>query len=165
MKKLFFLITISFLAQGLFAQMYENAVGLRLGGSNNGTGFELTYQSALSNENRLELSIGTSNLDQNGYHYSYSNITGIYQWVHSIQPAINWYYGVGAEIGQYSDGSDASNNGSSLNIGGQIGAEYDFNLDFLVPILVSLDVRPMVKLLGKSDNMGFSTALGIKYTF
>ncbi|MEN8789577.1 MAG: hypothetical protein ABF295_08665, partial [Flavobacteriaceae bacterium] len=47
---------------------------------------------------------------------------------------------------------------------GDIGVEYDFD----IPLLLSLDFRPEIGILGYddfSDNFDFDIALGIRYQF
>ena len=71
-------------------EISENAFGLRFG-SNNGFGVEISYQRALSNNNRLELDLGWRNSDQ----ISAIKLAGLYQWVWNIEGSFNWYAGVG----------------------------------------------------------------------
>ena len=139
MKKLFVIIGLGFLALGLNAQISANSVGLRVGGSNNGVGTELAYQTALSKVNRLEIAIGSHSLTLNGYGYSYANLTGMYQFVYELSNGFNWYYAGGAELGIYKDGARPSNDGSNLSVGAQAGIEYDFTYFYELPMLISLD--------------------------
>jgi hypothetical protein len=60
MKK-FFLTFVLLNSFFLFSQdLSENAIGLRLG-SNDGFGYELSYQRALGDKNRLEANLGFRN--------------------------------------------------------------------------------------------------------
>lgn len=54
------LIGLSFCAKA--QEISENALGLRFG-NNNGFGVEVSYQRALSNNNRVELDLGWRNSD------------------------------------------------------------------------------------------------------
>lgn len=85
----------------------------------------------------------------------------MYHWVHSRSEKWNWFIGPGAQTGFYYDYEDA--HGSIiLNLGMQVGFERDFNnLD--IPLTLSFDTRPMIKLLGsrRFDNGG---AISLRYT-
>lgn len=140
-----------------FAQIHPNTLGVRFGsGSINGA--ELTYQKALSRENRLELDLGF------GGNRDYSNflLVGSYHWVWNIVEDLNWYVGPAAGVSFVSEkhGNDYLN----LGIGGQIGLEYDFNA-YGVPLLLSMDGRPMINFFGNYSGFGWGIALGIRYTF
>jgi len=50
-------------------------------------------------------------------------------------------------------------------VGGQVGMEYDFKKEFEIPILVSIDSRPMWNLLGNYRGIGFGTALSVRYVW
>lgn len=135
------------LFSGVSAEIPENAIGLRLGGGIHGGGGEVSYQKAMGSTNRLELDLGWGGA---------LAIAGIYQWDWNITDALNWYVGPGAQIAFWSEGVD-------LGIGGQIGIEYDFNGKG-APILLSIDVRPMMGLLS-GNGFGGDGALSIRYTF
>ncbi len=138
----------------------QNAIGLRFGGGAS-FGAEVSFQHSLGSSNRLEADLG---LDF-GEHYSHISIAGIYQWKWNIVNGLNWYVGPGAILGIYmSDYDDYS--GFGLGIGGQIGLEYDFN-SMNVPLLLSLDARPMFRIV-KPDHyggFGWGICLGLRYTF
>lgn len=51
-----------------------------------------------------------------------------------------------------------------MGIGGQIGIENNFATRN-IPLLLSLDVRPMYDLVGDHAGIGWGTALGIKYVW
>mgnify|MGYP005854386589 CR=1 FL=1 len=164
MKKLM-LIAVTFL--GFTALMTaqdiaDNALGLRLGDSD-GFGAEISYQRALSGNNRLELDLGI----RNGNDYDGFKLAGIYQWVWNIDGGFNWYAGPGAGVANYSYDDPKFKNDDSetfVFIGGDIGIEYNFD----IPLLLSLDFRPEFGLgndnFGNND-LGFDIALGIRYQF
>ena len=52
----------------------------------------------------------------------------------------------------------------TIGVGGQGGVEYDFN-DLGVPLLVSVDTRPMIGFLGGTKGFGYGGALSARYTF
>lgn len=156
MKKLIFLslcifgFTLSSQAQTIA----DNALGIRLGGSD-GVGTEISYQRALSGNNRLELDLGWSNRsDSDAF-----RLTGIHQWVWNIEGGFNWYAGLGAGVGSISRSGDDD---IFVSAAGNVGIEYDFNF----PLLISLDFRPEIGLINYyDDDLGFDLALGIRYQF
>lgn len=156
MKK--YLIAYIILFIGLYAQSQVNphAIGLRLGGDGQVNGAEISYQHGLGEMNRLELDLGFGG----NKNYSRIFITGSYHWNWNITNGLNWYVGPGASLGFYS--YDDSKNYINIGLGGQIGLEYDFN-EFNLPILLSIDFRPMVDLIGDNSGLGWGVALGIRY--
>lgn len=138
----------------------KHAIGVRLGDSD-GFGGEISYQHALSDNNRVELDLGF----RNHKHFDAFKLSGLYQWVWNIDGGFNWYAGVGAGIGSWSIGNDYPGDGDEgifLNLDGDIGIEYNF--DF--PLLVSLDVRPEIGIVGDyGDDADFDIALGVRYQF
>lgn len=154
----------------------DRAIGLRIGTTNFGNGAEVSYQHGFSAKNRLELDLG---MRSNG-HYSAVGISVIYHWKWNIDGGLNWYIGPGGQIGFYNhrhnynhgnghwhdhDDADFRENGALLNVGGQIGIEYDFN-EHGVPLQLSLDGRPMWGLFSTYyGGFGYGGALGIRYTF
>ena len=137
-------------------EISENALGLRFG-SNNGFGAEVSYQRALSNNNRVELDLGWRNSDQ----ISAIKLVGLYQWVWNIEGNFNWYAGVGGGLGSWNQSFDKTN-GSFAFATGDIGVEYHFD----IPLMVSLDLRPEFGGNGYfKNNYGSDIALGFKYKF
>jgi hypothetical protein len=89
-------------------------------------------------------------------------LAGIYHWDWNIVESLNWYIGPGAMVGFYH--YDGYQDYVGVALGGQIGLEYDFNsLD--VPILISVDARPMWDFIGDNAGIGWGGALGVRYTF
>ncbi|MFW5784659.1 MAG: hypothetical protein ACOCW1_00620 [Chitinispirillaceae bacterium] len=144
MKKIIFLISITAL---LSSNAMADAIGLRLGGGPFGGNAEVTYQKPLSSSNRIEVDLGWG---------GGIGIAGLYHWRWNITNGLNWYAGPGAQLSLW-DG------GMNLSVGGQIGIEYNFNTTG-VPILLSLDTRPMIGLLS-GGGFGYDGALSIRYTF
>jgi len=136
----------------------DNAIGLRFGGGN-GIGVEISYQLKVKSANRVEMDLGYKSNDS----YNSFKLTGIYQWVWSIDDrGFNWYAGVGAGVGSINDNKeDTGNEGGFLNADGIIGIEYDFD----IPILISLDLRPELGVLGNSGDFDFDLALSVRYQF
>lgn len=159
------LIGLAFTAQA--QTISKNALGLRLG-DNDGFGGEISYQRALSSNNRLELDLGWRN--RNDYYYDNHNgdlnavkLTALYQWVWNIDGGFNWYAGIGGGVGSWNHKRDTyKNDGIFAFAAGDIGIEYNF--DF--PLLISLDFRPEFGGTGYyKNNYGSDIALGLRYQF
>lgn len=144
-------------------EISDHAIGLRLGDSD-GFGAEISYQKSISQYNRIELDLGW----RDHRYFNAFKLAGVYQWVHEIDGSFNWYYGVGGGLGNVSFDNIpnyvSDNDGLFVFGAGNVGIEYNF--DF--PLLLSLDIRPEVGLIGYdgfSDNFDFDIALGIRYQF
>ena len=159
MKKILLTFTVLFsLAALAQAQLNPHALGLRFGGDGSINGAEISYQHGLSDANRVELDLGFGA----SANHTRIFIVGIYHWNWNIDGGLNWYIGPGGSLGFFS--YDASENYINIGVGGQIGLEYDFNtLD--VPILVSVDARPLWDLLGANAGLGWGAAFGVRYTW
>ena len=164
MKKLFLtclmIIGLSFMTS---AQEASNAIGLRVGGGS-AFGTEVSYQKTLSNaNNRLEFDLGW-NIKSKAF--THLGLAGIYHWIMNINDNLNWYVGPGAIVGMYTYDKDLKiDKEFVIDIGGQIGIEYNFDD---APFQISLDTRPMFGLMGNKDHArGFNLgiALGLRYKF
>jgi hypothetical protein len=155
---LFFLGCLSISAQNIS----EHALGLRLGDSD-GFGAEISYQKSIARYNRLEVDLGW----RDSRNYDAFKLTGIYQWVHQLDGNFNWYYGLGGGLGSVDFEpipNDERDGGLFIFGAGDIGIEYNFD----IPLLLSLDFRPEIGLVGYddfSDSFDFDIALGIRYQF
>nr|WP_299339128.1 hypothetical protein [Allomuricauda sp.] len=158
-----FTALFTFMTIGVCAQdISEHALGLRLGDSD-GFGAEISYQKSIGRYNRAEFNLGW----RDSREFDAFKLAGIYQWVHQIEGNFNWYYGVGGGLGSVEfepvpDGED--NDGLFVFAAGDIGVEYNFD----IPLLLSLDFRPEIGLLGYDgfdDGFDFDIALGIRYQF
>jgi hypothetical protein len=142
-------------------EISKNALGVRLG-SNDGFGFEVSYQRGLSSNNRLEFDLGLRNNDKNDAF----KIIGLYQWVWQIENRFNWYVGVGGGGGSW-DNNDNNHqdyeDGSFFVVAGDIGIEYNFD----IPLLISLDFRPELYYGNnyRNDNYGSDIGLSLRYQF
>jgi len=145
-------------------EISKNALGVRLG-SNDGFGFEISYQRGLSDNNRLELDLGIRNNDENDAF----KLVGLYQWVWQIENRFNWYVGVGGGVGSWDDKHNNNNNNNDYDDGiflvaaGDIGIEYNFD----IPLMISLDFRPELYFGNnyRNDNYGSDIGLSIRYQF
>ncbi|MFT3752908.1 MAG: hypothetical protein QM800_08525 [Paludibacter sp.] len=156
MKKFFFLLalTVSMFGSDLNAQVKGKAIGIRL--ANEAHGGEISFQSALSRSNRLELDLGFNNWYERYHGYGPGfELTGVYQWVwglNQIATGLNFYAGLGGTIGTY-------NPNFGLGVVGQLGLEYNFN----IPLQISLDWRPTI--LNTYYTYYGGNGLSIRYRF
>lgn len=143
------LLTIAFLFISLAANAKASegsAIGLRLG-----NGYEISFQTPCA-DNRIEIDMGWCD--------HYTNVSGIFQWVMPLQSGFKWYAGAGADMGIY-HGSDDYIDGLGASVLCDIGFEYTFDQ---IPLQLSLDFRPLVRLLPDIDPSG-NFGLGIRYVF
>jgi hypothetical protein len=162
MRKLFLLSVayFGFIALLSAQDISPNAIGLRLGDSN-GFGTEISYQRALSDNNRLEFDLGW----RSGNNFDGSKLTGLYQWVWNLDGNFDWYAGVGGGLASFDDDNYGSD--SFIFAAGDIGIEYSFE----IPLQISLDFRPEFGFGNNYDNnydnsdLDFDIGLGIRYLF
>jgi len=140
----------------------DHTLGLRLGDSD-GFGGEISYQKSIGRYNRAEFNLGW----RDSREFDAFKLAGVYQWVHNLDGNFNWYYGVGGGLGNADfepvPGRDRDD-GLFVFAAGNLGVEYDFG----IPLLLSLDIRPEIGILGfnEFDNgFLFDIALGIRYQF
>ncbi|MCG8575486.1 MAG: hypothetical protein MI810_11425 [Flavobacteriales bacterium] len=162
MKKIIivFIAVLGFAAVGQ-AQVNKHALGGRLA---RGTffGAEVSYQYGFNDRNRLELDAG----GDIGIGWSQTRLSGIFHWDWNIVSSFNWYIGPGAQLGFYADHDTPGNSGFTIGVGGQVGFEFDFKREFDVPILVSIDTRPMVDVFHPVGVIFLpSAALSARYVF
>ncbi len=147
--------------------MADNTIGLRLGDSD-GLGAEISYQKSFSRENRLEVNLGW----RDSRAYDAFKLAGVYQWVMPLDGDFNWYYGFGGGLGSVDfEPRETPNNGiqdidGGLFVFGAANLGIEYNFDF--PLVLSLDFRPEIGLLGYggfSDSFDFDIGLGIRYKF
>ncbi len=156
-------MTIALCVVGLaaFGQVKnKHAIGARIGAGNT-FGSQVSYQYGISNYNRVEVDLGF-NTNNNGTGF---NLSGAYQWVWDIESGFNWYAGPAATLGSWSYSNDYSGSGDSgvyLGIGGQIGAEYNFEE---VPVNLSLDTMPQFGFGPTDQNFNMGLSLSIRYAF
>jgi len=162
MKKILLVITLMLGATtASIGQVNQNALGLRGGSGNYGAGVELTYQKGMGDDNRLELDLGLRSSSNN----SHFVLTGIYHWVKNITNDLNWYIGPGVQLGLFQHKNNfIGKEGITIGLGGQIGIEFDFNsLD--IPLLLSIDTRPMLGFVGGVSGFNYGGNLALRYTF
>lgn len=157
MRKLFLLTITCFGFTALLSaqDISTNAIGLRLGGSD-AYGAEISYQRALSDNNRLEFDLGW----RNGNNYDAIKLVGLYHWVWTLDGDFNWYAGAGAGISSFS-GNNNLDDDTGFLVAGNIGIEYNFD----IPLQLSLDFRPEFGNNDFTDNTIFDIAFGVRYQF
>jgi len=130
------------------AQDYKTGIGLRAGFSNG-----ITLKHFVSDSRAFEGILAS--------HWSGFDITGLYE-IHNqafdVQH-LNWYYGFGAHIGNY---STSSVSGTVLGIDGVLGIEYNFSE---APINIGLDWKPAINIIGNSAFWPDGGALSVRYVF
>jgi len=168
MKKLAAIVFLSvlFTAPAVAQDISEHALGLRLGDSD-GFGAEISYQRKIKQFNRLEVDLGW----RDSREFDAFKLTGVYQWVDVIDGGFNWYYGFGGGLGNVdfepitgANGPFTPDGGLFVFAAGNLGVEYNFD----IPLLISLDIRPELGLIGYddfSDSFDFDIALGLRYQF
>ncbi len=152
MKKLFLafalLMTVTLVAE---AQTNDKAIGIR-----GGWGTELSYQQPLSGATRLEVDLGLP-----GWKYSGIVLTGVHQWLWNIDGGLDWYAGLGAQVGSIR-WDKGETTGIGLGLAGQLGIEYNFP----IPLQLSLDWRPTWYVVPSGKPFGYEgVALGLRYRF
>jgi hypothetical protein len=155
MKKLLLILALVSMGVITSGQVSSHALGARLYGGDTYNGAELSYQKGLNERNRLELDASFGFKSDNNR----IALVGIYHWDWHIIGGFNWYLGPGAMVSYDNyEGSSYVN----IGLGGQIGIEYNFRG---LPLLISLDGRPMWDFLGDVNGLGWGAALGFRFTW
>ncbi|MCB0686120.1 MAG: hypothetical protein KDC53_06335 [Saprospiraceae bacterium] len=166
MKKLIYsLFVVSFVfvfSNGVTAQNYNNAVGLRLA-----WGFGGTYKHFFNEKIAAEGIVNFRSWGTFGFRYRRTRITGLvttHQPLEDVVEGLQWYVGGGAFAGFWSGAYSRVYDYSSTQIGiaGVVGLDYKFTD---LPINVSLDWMPGIALVGGGGFTGTSGGLAIRYTF
>ena len=155
MKKLFLAFALLMTVTSVtVAQTNDRAIGIR--GLNNAA--EISFQNPLSNSTRLELDLGLYGFgEHNGF-----ILSGIHQWVFGLDNGLNWYVGLGGQLGSRSyEKNNVWNSGFGLAFAGQIGIEYNFS----IPLQVSLDYRPAWYVIPAFGGAYDTVGLGLRYRF
>lgn len=137
----------------------DSALGIRIGDID-GFGGEISYQKKLGYSNRLELDLGFRQL-QDDVDNAYK-LTAIYQWVMFVEGGFNWYLGAGVGFGSGEYRKSIYQDGLFINADVNIGFEYDF----YAPILISIDFRPEIGVVGNyGKDTDLDLAVSIRYQF
>jgi hypothetical protein len=155
MKKILLSLALIGIGALAAAQPAPYALGVRFYGGDNFNGAELSFQKGLNYRNRLELDASFGLKSDN----TRIALVAIYHWDWHLVGGFSWYLGPGAMVSYDSfEGSSFVN----VGLGGQIGIEYNFRG---LPLLVSLDGRPMWDFLGDINGLGWGAALGLRYAW
>ncbi len=165
MKRLITLLTLLFLlstAQEGKAQLYDNAVGLRLG-----WGFGATYKHFFSERSAVEVILRRRGFGVLTFNYNYTQVTGLYQVYKPLDNVIDglqWYFGGGPFLGYWGGRYSGLIDGDRTYIGvaGIIGLDFAFGD---LPINISIDWMPSLALLGGGGLLGEAGGLAVRYIF
>ncbi len=161
MKKIILLFTalFSFVLSIHSQDIADSALGIRIGDID-GFGGEISYQKKLGYTTRLELDLGFRKAQEdvnNAY-----KLTAIYQWVMFVEGGFNWYLGAGLGFGSGEYRKSIYQDGLFINVDANIGFEYDF----YAPILISIDFRPEIGVIGNyGKDTDLDLAVSIRYQF
>ncbi len=147
------------LLSGIKVPISKHAIGLRLSGGFNNNGFGVSYQLRLAEARRLDFGMDQAHSGKptNNDHLV---ISTSYHFMGNIIRNLNWYGGPTAAI-LVANGENNSGVGAGLGL--QLGLEYHLR-DFDLPILVSLDSRPMRGFV--DTHRGFiGLSLSFRYTW
>lgn len=160
MKKLFFLLLISFSVLSVKAQDYTTAAGFR-----GGFPYGITLKHKISDKAALEGILGGR--------WGGATLTGLYE-IHKNAfdtEGLFWYYGAGAHIGFYRFGnvgwgpyygsSYYDRTHVSLGIDGIVGIEYQIQE---IPIVVGVDYKPGFNFVPLGALWG-EGAISVRYVF
>lgn len=149
MKRIITVIAVLLAAVAVsFAQ--PRAIGIRAT-----YGAELSFQESLGS-NFAEIDLGWSS--------GYTNLAAVYDIVFSSVDNFNFYAGPGADVCLYDNVTPKGKETVGLGIGvvGQLGMEYQINA---IPMNISLDWRPIFRIVGPTGFGWDSIALGLRYRF
>lgn len=149
------------LSLGTMAQSnYKTAVGVRVGGYENGLSVKHFINSSTALEGILGLRPGVFIL------------TGLYE-KHAVafsEPSLNWYYGAGGHIGSIESGRRYRYYGNDRFYADKailLGADGILGLEWKIPEIpfaLSADLHPRLEF-ANGPYLGFETAATIKFTF
>lgn len=143
----------------------KHAIGVRINTGSIGNGGEASYQLAFGDHNRLELDAGARLRASLNYRFFATTLTPAFHWDYNIVAGFNWFVGPAAQIGFFNETDfDVVTTGLIVGGGAQGGVEYNFN-HLGVPVMVSVDARPLVGIQGSSTVFWYSGAASVRYTF
>ena len=161
MKKIFTTMVIMLaVASVAFAQ--PRAIGGRLGWNYE----EFSYQHSLNDGMYMDLTAGIGDMWTG---FTSLNATAAFDWTFNIKGIWNWFVGPAAGLGvgygvYYRDYNIMP---FRVNVGGQIGFEWEFG----IPLNLTVDWRPMVNVLGFNNSHYapwsglYNFGVGLRYRF
>ncbi len=153
------MIVMLAVASVAFAQ--PRAIGGRIGYNT-----EFSYQHSITDGMYVDLTAGLGNAWS---YWGYADATASFDWVFNIKGIWNWFVGPAAGIGIGYGRAYNENNIMPLrvNVGGQIGFEWEFG----IPLNLTVDWRPMFNVMGFNNNLYapwsglFNFGVGLRYRF
>jgi len=144
----FFTAFLLFFSQAAYSQVYNSAIGARLGYP-----LSISYKTFITQESALEGYIGF----RNWANHRWVSINGAYQLHFPIEgvPNLQWYVGAGGGLyfWNYRVLGNERDNQLGLGVQGYLGLDYTFEE---VPINLSVDWVPTVFLTGYRTGFGAS---------
>ncbi|MCL2182540.1 MAG: hypothetical protein FWB85_03605 [Chitinispirillia bacterium] len=152
------------------AELHPQTIGLRFSGEAKLWGAELSYQKALGETNRLELGLLYGERDYKGCNGTIYGIAVAYQWhVPFENPAgFAWYVGPAASAFTFICNWGNHNPRQNAGVGAQIGVDYDLQTTNSIPMVISLDARPIISFLDMKDggtDFLWGISAGVRYLF
>lgn len=152
---------IVMLAVASVALAQPRAIGGRIGYNT-----EFSYQHSITDGMYVDLTAGLGNAWS---YWGYADATASFDWVFNIKGIWNWFVGPAAGLGvgygvYYRDYNVMP---FRVNVGGQIGFEWEFG----IPLNLTVDWRPMVNVLGFNNTHYapysglFNFGVGLRYRF
>ena len=148
------------------AEIYPFSFGFGFHSGSGSTGAELSLNTGFDGVSRGECDIGISwNENKN---WGLLDVKPVYQWHWYVAGGFNWFVGPLMGVGYYwgeeksyiDDGfsdpywDENDITGFYWGLGGQIGLEYDLGSALNIPLIFSVDVRPVMNFI-KPKNMDF----------
>lgn len=138
-----------------FGQQYSTAIGIKGGYPGYGS---LNLKHFLGGSNAIEASVG------GGAHHVW--LQGLYERNAALEGGLDWYWGLGADLGFWSNGysyyhkkSDRYYSGAWGGLDAVIGMEYTFEE---VPINIAADLGPTIRLF-PYVGFGWGGAVALRY--
>jgi hypothetical protein len=156
MKKVLFILALISINYS-FGQQYKTAIGIK-GGYNFSSGASLNLKHFLGGSSAIEVSVG------GGPHHLW--LQGLYERNQALSKGFEWYWGLGGDLGFWSNGYkyyskkyDHYYSGVWGGFDGVLGIEYTFQE---IPLNLALDMGPTIRLF---PYVGFGWAGGFALRF
>lgn len=164
MKKLSYLLMF-FISSTLFAQDYNNSIGLRFG-SGYYDNIGVAFKTFITEQGAIEADLGFRNYSHHNYSWTNVSLSGAYQHHFPIGKIENFKWFVGGGIVLANSFSDhADREGFNFGIYPTGGVEYKLKN---APFVFSADIRPtihVVEAYNYYDNVYVNAGITARYTF
>ncbi|UYW02285.1 hypothetical protein K5I29_05125 [Flavobacterium agricola] len=165
MKKITTFLALVAASTSLFAQDYDNSIGLRFGsGYYDAAG--IAFKTFVSRDGAIEADLGFKNYSRRNHNWTNVSVSGTYQHHFPIGNVENFKWFVGGGIvfaNSFSNHSDRE--GFNMGIYPTGGVEYKLKN---APFVFSADIRPTIHVVEAYDyynNAFFNTGITARYTF